>query len=223
VTTWIDIELVLVGLVAMLEPATLVASVLVLVLGDRPLRTGFLFFVGGVGATLSVGVLAAFVLGDAAAPSGQHERTWVSLVTLIAGVALLSYLVVMIRRRPDPQQMAHNVERMSKLSAASAVSVIAAGAILANAGPFMLVALKSLSQLAPSTLQYALDWCLFSIASLLPLGIALLLLVVAPRPAMSVLRAARGWIERHARTIAGILILLLGATLIRDGIAGITG
>jgi hypothetical protein len=38
----VDIELTLVGLVAMLEPATLASSVLALVLGDRPLRTGTL-------------------------------------------------------------------------------------------------------------------------------------------------------------------------------------
>ena len=34
----IDIEIALVGLTAMLEPATLLASVLALVVGDRPLR-----------------------------------------------------------------------------------------------------------------------------------------------------------------------------------------
>ena len=39
----VDIERALVGLVAMLAPATLVSSFLVLVLGRRPLRTGSLF------------------------------------------------------------------------------------------------------------------------------------------------------------------------------------
>jgi hypothetical protein len=37
----VDIELALVGLTAMLEPATLLYSVLALVIGDRPLRTNF--------------------------------------------------------------------------------------------------------------------------------------------------------------------------------------
>ena len=36
----VDIELALVGLVAMLEPATLISSALALALGERPLRTG---------------------------------------------------------------------------------------------------------------------------------------------------------------------------------------
>lgn len=63
----VDVELALVGLVAMLEPATLASSVLALVLGERPLLTGFWFYLGGLGATLAVGVLAAFVLGNASA------------------------------------------------------------------------------------------------------------------------------------------------------------
>jgi hypothetical protein len=41
--TSVDVQLVLVGLVAMLEPATLASSVLALVLGDRPVRTGSWF------------------------------------------------------------------------------------------------------------------------------------------------------------------------------------
>ena len=44
----IDIEIALVGLTAMLEPATLLASVLALVVGDRPLRTGSWFYLGGL-------------------------------------------------------------------------------------------------------------------------------------------------------------------------------
>ena len=91
--TYIDIQLALVGLVAMLEPATLGSSVLALVLGDRPLRTGFWFYLGGLGATLAVGVLAAFVLGNAAASRTSTPKTWVSVFGVVAGVLLLVYVV----------------------------------------------------------------------------------------------------------------------------------
>jgi len=66
---WIDTELALTALAAMLSPTTLTFSVLVLVLGDRPLRTGLWFYLGALGATLGIGVVAAFVLGNAAASS----------------------------------------------------------------------------------------------------------------------------------------------------------
>ena len=62
-----DAELVLVALAAMLSPTTLSFSVLALVLPGRPLRSGSLFYLGALGATLAVGVAAAFVVGDVAA------------------------------------------------------------------------------------------------------------------------------------------------------------
>jgi hypothetical protein len=36
------------------------------------------------------------------------------------------------------------------------------------------------------------------------------------------LDAARGWLERHAQTIAAALLVLIAAALLRNGIAGLT-
>src|SRR5438128_19436 len=113
----------------MLSPTTLTFSVLVLVLGDRPLRTGLWFYVGGLGATLGIGIVAAFVLGDAAAD-----------------------------RRPS----------------------------------------------TPTT------------------AVAILLLLVAREWAERLLEGVRRWLDGNARTIAAVIIVALAASLIRNGIAGLT-
>ena len=87
--TTTDVERGLTALAAMLSPTTLAFSVFALVLGDRPLRTGFWFFLGAFGATLAIGVLAAFVLGNAAAtPSKSTPKTWVSILDVAFGVPL---------------------------------------------------------------------------------------------------------------------------------------
>ena len=220
--SYVDIQLALVGLVAMLEPATLGSSVLALVLGDRPSRTGLWFYLGGLGATLAVGVLAAFVLGNAAASRTSTPKTWVSVFGLITGLLLLAYVVRTVRRPVDPEATARNIERMSKISSASAITIVGAGAVLANAGVFMVIALKDISQLNPTAVQYILDWVLFSVVSLLPLGLALVMLLIAPERTMPMLGLARGWIERHARTVALVILVALAASLLRDGIAGLT-
>jgi hypothetical protein len=80
---WINAELALTAIAAMMSPTTLTFSVLALVLGDRPRRTGFWFYVGALGATLAIGVIAAFVLGDKAASAnrrspGRGSRSWTS-------------------------------------------------------------------------------------------------------------------------------------------------
>ena len=72
---WIDAELALVALAAMLSPTTLSFSVLVLVLSERPRRSGLLFYVGALIATLLIGVIAVFVVGDAAASFGRAAVT----------------------------------------------------------------------------------------------------------------------------------------------------
>jgi uncharacterized membrane protein len=220
--SYVDIQLALVGLVAMLEPATLGSSVLALVLGDHPSHTGLWFYLGGLGATLAVGVLAAFVLGNAAASRTSTPKTWVSVFGLITGLLLLAYVVRTVRRPVDPEATARNIERMSKISSAPAITIVGAGAVLANAGVFMVVALKDISQLNPTAVQYILDWVLFSVVSLLPLGLALVMLLIAPERTMPMLGLARGWIERHARTVALVILVALAASLLRDGIAGLT-
>ena len=70
---WIDAELALTAVAAMLSPTTLSFSILALVLGDRPWRTGVWFYLGALSATLAVGVAAAFVLGNKAAGVDQAQ------------------------------------------------------------------------------------------------------------------------------------------------------
>ena len=75
---WVDLELALISLASMLSPTALTFSVLAVVLSKRPLRTGVWFYLGAFTVTIAIGILAAFVLGDIAAPSSSGERkTWV--------------------------------------------------------------------------------------------------------------------------------------------------
>jgi hypothetical protein len=219
---WIDAELVLIALAAMFSPTTLTFSVLALVLGDRPTRTGFWFYIGAMTATLGVGVLAAFVLGDiAASDTPSQPKTWVAIVDIVAAVALV-YLVVRILRRPrDPQRAEAMVAQMGKVTTSPVMAIIGAGAALANPGAFIPLALKDISETNPSTIQYIVEWVFFAVASLLPLAVALILLVVAPTFATRVLNRTRDWLVSNGRIIAAVLVLLVAASLLRNGIAGL--
>jgi Sap-like sulfolipid-1-addressing protein len=220
--SWIDGEIVLVSLAAMLSPTTLSFSVLALVLGDRPLRTGFFFFLGAFTATLAVGIVASFVLGDLAASSTSTPKTWVAVLDLILGALVLVYVVIFLRRPRDPARTQSMIEKMSKLATAPMLAILGAGAALANPGGFIPIALKDISELNPSTAQYAADWLFFTVVSLLPLALALLSLLVARDWTVRQLGRARGFLERDARTIAAAIVVLLALSLIRNGVAGLT-
>jgi hypothetical protein len=220
--SWVDAELVLVSIGAMLSPTTLTFSVLALVLGERPLRTGWWFYLGAFGATIAVGIAAAFVLGDAAASHDSSPKSWVAIFDVVAAVFLLGY-VARTRNRPlEPAKVDSMVARMSKVASSPAVAVVGAGAVLANPGAFIPLALKAVSETDPSAAVYAVEWLVFAFVALLPLAVAIVLLLIAPAWAERVLGRVRDWLIAHARTVASVLIFLLALALLRNGIAGLT-
>jgi hypothetical protein len=221
--TSVDTELVLVALGAMLSPTTLFLSVLALVVGEHPMRTGLWFYLGALGATLVVGVIAAFALGNAAAsPKPNTPKTWAAVVDVIASLLVLFFVVRSLRQPRDPKRVQGMIDQMSKVASSPAIAIVAAGATLANPGAFIPLALKDISETNPNAGQYIAEWLAFALVSLLPLSVALVALAIAREPTQRVLTRARAWLERNARTIAAVVLLLLAATLMRNGIAGLS-
>ena len=219
---WVDAELVLVSLAAMLSPTTLTFSVLSVVLSEKPLRTAILFYLGAVTATFAIGVLAAVVLGDALADKAPSTpKTWVAVLDVVLAVLLFGVVVWALRRPPNREQTASAVAQMSKVASSPAIAIVGAGAALANPGAFIPIALKTISELDPSLAQYVADWVFFTVLAVLPLLLAIVALIVRRAWAERVLGAARTWLESHVRTVAAAIVVLLALSLLRNGIAGL--
>jgi hypothetical protein len=221
--TWIDLELALISLAAMLSPTTLTFSILALVLGNRPLRIGFWFYIGALTATLVIGVVAAFVIGDVAASHKSTPKTWVAIVDVVLAVAIVAVVVRYSRRPPNTARTQAMVDQMSKLATAPIAAIVGAGATLANPGGFIPLALKDISETDPSAIGYIVEWVFFALVSLLPLAVSLILLLVAPGWTGGKLERLRFWLERNLRAFAFVILILLAASLLRNGIAGLTG
>jgi Sap, sulfolipid-1-addressing protein len=220
---WIDTELVLVALGAMLSPTTLTFSVLALLLARRPLRTGFLFFIGAFTVTLLIGVAAAFILGDvAASKTPSSPKTWVSVLDIVAAVLILAWVLRWMRRPVKAEKTAAAIAQMGKVADSPWIAVVGAGAALANPGGFIPIALKTISETNPSAGGFLAEWLFFTIMALLPLMVALLLLLVARDWTERLLSIVRDWLEAHVRTIAAVIIIALAAVLMRNGIVGLT-
>ena len=124
---WIDAELALTAVAAMLSPTTLSFSVLALVLGDRPLRTGVWFYLGALGATLAVGVAAAFVLGNKAASTTSYPKPPVAVIDVVAAVLLVVFGVLFLRRPRDPKRAQRMVDQMSKIASSPWIAIVGGG------------------------------------------------------------------------------------------------
>jgi hypothetical protein len=220
---WIYTELALTALAAMLSPTTLTFSVLILVLSKRPLWAGFWFYVGALATTLAIGVVAAFVLGDAAASSNTSAppKTWVAVVDVVAALLLIALVVHFLRQPRDPKREEKAVAQISKVTDSPVVALLGAGASLANPGAFIPLALKDISQFDPSTTEYVINWVFFSLVSLLPLAIALILILISRDWTLGKLEAVRRWLVRNLRVVAAVIVLALAATMLRNGIDGL--
>jgi threonine/homoserine/homoserine lactone efflux protein len=113
------------------------------------------------------------------------------------------------------------VARMGRIASSPAIAIVGAGAALANPGGFIPIALKDISQLNPSTGQYIVDWFFFAVVSLLPLLVAIVLLFIAPDRTQRTLQSVRGWLIRNARKVAAVIVVVLAATLLYNGITGL--
>ena len=196
---------------------------LVLVLSKRPLRSGFWFYLGALGATVAIGVIAAFVIGDASAPAHPSgpPKLWVAIIDVVAAVLLVALVIYYLRQPRDPTREEKAVAQISKVADSPVAALVGAGATLANAGAFIPLALKDISEQHLSTTGYIIAWVLFSIVSLLPLAAALILILVAKEWTLRKLDADRDWLARNARIIAAVIILLLAAVMFRNGIDGL--
>jgi threonine/homoserine/homoserine lactone efflux protein len=163
------------------------------------------------------------VLGDAAA-TPEHPsspKTWVAIVDLVAGALILAFLVRFARRPANPAREQEMVDQMGKIASSPALAIVAAGATLANPGVFIPLALKDISEVNPSTAEYTVLWIVFTVASVLPLIAAVVLLAIWPASTERTLKQGRGWLQRHLRVIAGVILLLLAASLLYHGISGV--
>src|ERR1044071_6764931 len=114
---WVGPELVLIALAAMLSPTTLSFSIFALVLSDRPKRTGIWFYLGALTATLAIGVIAAFVLGDvAASKTPSQPKTWVCIVDIVAAAVLVMVVIRFVQRPRNPARVERMVAQMSRVA-----------------------------------------------------------------------------------------------------------
>ena len=88
-----EVELFLTAIAAMLSPTTLTFSVLALVLGERPIRTGTWFYLGALGATLLVGRGGGVrARRHRRRPAGSSQpKTWVAILDLVLGALAVFY------------------------------------------------------------------------------------------------------------------------------------
>jgi hypothetical protein len=171
-----------------------------------------------LGATLAIGIAAAFLLGARAASHTVSPKTWPAVVDVLAAIALVIWAATLLWQPQDSERSKNQVARIKHIAEAPAAAIIATGAALANPGWFTPLALTTVSETDPGVTRHIIEWLAFSVVSLLPLGAAVSVLAIAPDATTLFVQSARSWVARYARAVEGVLVLALAATLFRNGL-----
>jgi hypothetical protein len=206
----------------MLSPTTLTFSVLVLVLGDRPLRTGPLVLprVRSARRSGSAWWRRSCSADAAASRTPSEPKTWVAVLDVVAGVVLLA-LVVRVLRRPANSGTHGMIEQIAKVASSPSWRSSARRARSPTRARFIPIALKDISELDPTATQYIVDWVFFSLVSLLP-SQRRSCCCSSRRDWTNALARSVRWLDAHARNVARVIVVPAALSLLANGIAGLT-
>jgi hypothetical protein len=213
-------ELIPLALLSAIYP-TLVAVVVVALTMPRPAKAMAFFLLGGMIASVSVGLAVVFALqGTSIVDSSESPVN--PVVYFGAGVFAL-LLAVVLRRRP-PAQHKEGDGRVTRLLGRSQKAGVAFGVgLLLNIAPgaWYVVALKDIAQSSWDTTEIVAVVVAFCIVMYALIEIPLLGFVFAPERAADLSRRFSTWLGDNNRTIAVTILAVGGSYLIIRGIISV--
>ncbi len=208
-----------------LSPVPIIA--IVLMLGTPRARSNGPAFALGWIAGLAVvgGVVLALASDNAQADDGSPE-TWVSVLKLLFGLLFLLLAARTWRGRPREGEEAAMPKWMQAIDAFTAGKSLGAGFLLSGINPknlaLTIAAAAAIAQTGISGGESAVALAVFilvgSLTILAPVAVYFLLGARAP----AILNEMKTWMAAHNAAIMTVLLLVLGAKLIGDAIAGLS-
>jgi threonine/homoserine/homoserine lactone efflux protein len=205
-----------------LSPLPIVA--VVLMLGTpRARANGPAFVAGWILGLAVVGTLVLVAAGSAGATSGGGPANWVGIVELVLGVALLGLAVRQWRGRPKEGETPALPTWMRSLDGFTPTRSLAIAAALAGINPKNLLltvaAAAAIAQTGASTGSEAAALAVFVLIATLGVGAPVALYFALGERAARRLESLKAWLASNDATIMAVLLLVIGAKLIGNGIS----
>jgi threonine/homoserine/homoserine lactone efflux protein len=206
-----------------ISPLPIVAVVLMLVT-PRARANGPAFIVGWLGGLAVLGAILLAIASGGDANDDNERADWVSVLELVLGVALLLLSVKQWRGRPTDGEEPPVPKWMGALDGFTAVKALAAGAVLSSVNPknllLAIAAAAQISQTAISGGEQVAAWALFVLVATAGVAVPVVIYFALGERAGPVLGSLKNWMARNNRAVMAVLLLVIGAKLIGDGISG---
>ena len=207
-------------------PVPIIAVVLVLA-SDRGLLKGVAFVVAWCAGLGAVGAVVLALSGTADASEGGEPATWTSLLQLGLGLLLLALAAKQWVGRPRAGEEAPMPGWMRKVNEFTVAKAAGAGFALSALNPknILLVAAAAaeIAAVGLAAGREAVVLLAFVVVASLGVLTPIALSLVLRSRAAGVLDGIRRWMAANNAVIMTVLFVLIGAKLIGDAIAGLSG
>jgi threonine/homoserine/homoserine lactone efflux protein len=208
-----------------ISPLPIIAVVLMLVTPHGKVN-GVAYLVGSVVGVVTAGALLLVVASATNAGDDGQPADWVGWLKLVLGAAMLLLALKQWRDRPKAGEQADMPSWMGALDAFSPPKAVAAGIVLASINPKNLVlivaGMASIAQSGLSGGEQAVALAIFTVIASIGVATPVVLYFVLGESAVPLLERVKAWLAQNNAVIVTVVLLLIGAKLIGDGISALS-
>jgi threonine/homoserine/homoserine lactone efflux protein len=213
------------GVGVAVSPIPIIAVVLMLAT-PRARSNGPAFVLGWIIGLAIVGTIVLLVSSGADASSDGEPATWVSVLKLVLGLALL--LVGVHGWRGRPRRGDHDATLptwMQTIDAFGAPKALAMGVLLSGVNPKNLLltvaAAAAIAQTGIDTGEQAVALAIFVLIGTVSVAAPVVIYFALGSRSREMLDGMKAWMAANNAAIMAVLMLVIGTKLLGDGIAGL--
>jgi threonine/homoserine/homoserine lactone efflux protein len=208
------------GLAVGLSPIPIIGITLMLTT-PKARSNGPAFLAGWIIGLAGIGTLVLLIAGGADASEQGNPATWVGILKLVLGVGLIGLALRRWRSDEEKTEPAW-MKSIDSLTAARAAGLGFALSALNPKNLLLTVAAgASIAQAGTGAGAEAVAMAVFVLIGTLGTGIPVSVYFAMGERAEPMLGRLRAWMARHNSAIVSVVLLLIGAKLLGDGIGAL--
>jgi hypothetical protein len=207
-----------------LSPIPIIAVVILLTSsGARSL--GPVFVLGWLLGLVVVGTIVLALIGPSGAASSGQRTRWVSWVLIVLGVLLLVAAVRHLRGRARAGEEVPLPAWLGAIDRLKPPVVLGGGVVLGAVRPkSLLLAVAGAAAIAQTGIaagQQAIAYAVFAVIATVGVAAPVVIYFAMGKRSAELLGRLKGWMRRNHAVILAVVLLVIGVTLIGDGIGGL--
>ena len=205
-----------------ISPIPIIGVVLMLVT-PRARANGPAFVVGWLLGLSLVGAIVLLV-SPSGTSDGGNPATWVSTLKLVLGALLVLMAAKQWRGRPHGDEQAATPKWMGAIDGFSAPKALGAGVVLSGANPKnLLLAIAAAAAIVQTDIpgvEQAISYVVFALIGTVGVAVPVAIYFALGDRSGPILERLKSWLAQSNGVIMAVLLLIIGAKLIGDAIAG---